>query len=91
MAMLDKEVAEERAEIAEAELEDVKERLAIAEVELEVLKEGEEGRFCAVMGSFGFSRSLQRKRARAMARVLLLLLRARIPSRTYSSRSRTNG
>lgn len=42
MAMLDKEVAEERAEIAESELDDLKERLAIAEVELEVMKEGEE-------------------------------------------------
>lgn len=40
--MLDKEVAEERAEIAESELEDLKERLAIAEVELEVIKEGGE-------------------------------------------------
>lgn len=44
MAMLDKEVAEERAEAAEAELEEVTERLAIVEVELGVLKEGgEEG------------------------------------------------
>lgn len=41
MAMLDKEMAEERAELAEVELEDVKERLAIAEVELEVYKESE--------------------------------------------------
>lgn len=40
MAMLDKEVAEERAEIAEAELEEVKEKLAIIEVEMEVIKEG---------------------------------------------------
>jgi dynactin 1 len=43
MAMLDKEVAEERAEIAEGELDDLRERLAIAEVELEVMKEGGEG------------------------------------------------
>ncbi|KAJ6591757.1 dynein associated protein-domain-containing protein [Mycena vulgaris] len=42
MAMLDKEVAEERAEAAEAELEEVTERLAIVEVELGVLKEGGE-------------------------------------------------
>ncbi|KAJ7163329.1 dynein associated protein-domain-containing protein [Mycena filopes] len=42
MAMLDKEVAEERAEAAEAELEEVTERLAIVEVELDVLKAGEE-------------------------------------------------
>ncbi|KAJ7430561.1 dynein associated protein-domain-containing protein [Mycena latifolia] len=40
MAMLDKEVAEERAEAAEAELEEVMERLAVVEVELGVLKEG---------------------------------------------------
>lgn len=40
MAMLDKEMAEERAETAEAELEAVKEKLAEAEVELNVLKEG---------------------------------------------------
>lgn len=40
MVMLDKEVAEERAELAESELEDVKERLAILEVEVEVLREG---------------------------------------------------
>ncbi|KAJ7605055.1 dynactin [Mycena polygramma] len=40
MAMLDKEVAEERAEGAEAELEEVTERLAIVEVELGVLREG---------------------------------------------------
>jgi len=38
--MLDKEVAEERAELAETELEDVKERVAILEVENDVLKEG---------------------------------------------------
>ncbi|KAJ6541721.1 dynein associated protein-domain-containing protein [Mycena capillaripes] len=43
MAMLDKEVAEERAEAAEAELEEVTERLAIVEVELDVLKEGGDG------------------------------------------------
>lgn len=40
MAMLDKEVAEERAEVAEGELEEVKEKLAVVEVELEVLKNG---------------------------------------------------
>jgi len=39
--MLDKEVAEERAELAESEVEDLKEKLATAEVELDVLKEGE--------------------------------------------------
>lgn len=40
MAMLDKEVAEERAELAEQELEEVKEHLARVEVELGVLKAG---------------------------------------------------
>lgn len=40
MVLLDKEVAEERAEIAEGELEDVREKLAILEVEVDVLKEG---------------------------------------------------
>ncbi|EMD32620.1 hypothetical protein CERSUDRAFT_161581 [Gelatoporia subvermispora B] len=42
MAMLDKEMAEERAEAAEADLEEVKERLAVLEVEMEVLKQGNE-------------------------------------------------
>lgn len=40
MVMLDKEMAEERAEVAEGELEEVKERLAVIEVELEVLRDG---------------------------------------------------
>ena len=40
MAMLDKEMAEERAEVAETELEEVKEKLAVIQVELEVLKNG---------------------------------------------------
>jgi dynactin 1 len=40
MTMLDKEFAEERAETAEAELEEIKEKLAVLEVELEVIKEG---------------------------------------------------
>jgi dynactin 1 len=40
ITMLDKEVAEERAEAAEAELEEMKEKLAVVEVELEVIKEG---------------------------------------------------
>ncbi len=40
MAMLDKEVAEERAETTESELEELKEKLAVVEVELEVIKEG---------------------------------------------------
>lgn len=39
MAMLDKEVAEERAEAAEAEAEGLRERLDIVEVELNVIKE----------------------------------------------------
>ncbi|KAF8610746.1 hypothetical protein BDV93DRAFT_517841 [Ceratobasidium sp. AG-I] len=40
MAMLDKEVAEERAEAAEAEVEALKERVAVLEVELQALKSG---------------------------------------------------
>ena len=40
MVMLDKEMAEERAEVAESELEEVKEKLAVVEVELEVLRNG---------------------------------------------------
>jgi len=40
MTMLDKEMAEERAEVAEGELEEVKEKLAVVEVELEVLRNG---------------------------------------------------
>lgn len=40
LVSVDKEVAEERAESAEAELEEIKERLANMEVELQVLREG---------------------------------------------------
>jgi dynactin 1 len=40
MTMLDKEVAEERAEAAESEIEELKEKLAVVEVELEVIKQG---------------------------------------------------
>lgn len=40
MVTLDKEMAEERAESAEADLEEMKERLAVLEVELQVLREG---------------------------------------------------
>ena len=40
MAMLDREVAEERAETAQSELEELKKKLAVVEVELEVIKEG---------------------------------------------------
>lgn len=43
MAMLDKEMAEERAEVAEGELEEVKEKLAVLEVEAEVLRNGGAG------------------------------------------------
>lgn len=39
MAMLDKEVAEEKAELAQVEVEDLRERLAQMEIELQVLKE----------------------------------------------------
>jgi dynactin 1 len=40
MAMLVKEMAEERAEVAEGELEEVKEKLSVIEVEVEVLRSG---------------------------------------------------
>lgn len=40
MAMLDKEMAEERAEVAETELEEVKEKLAVLQVEVDVLRNG---------------------------------------------------
>lgn len=43
MVMLDKEVAEERAEAAEAELEDLKEKLAVVQVELGVLRDSATG------------------------------------------------
>lgn len=46
MAMLDKEVAEERAELAESEVEEFKEKLAVLEVEINVLKQG--GEYCAI-------------------------------------------
>lgn len=46
MAMLDKEMADERAELAEAELEECKERLARVEVELEFLKTGTGAGMC---------------------------------------------
>ncbi|EEB95912.1 hypothetical protein MPER_05044, partial [Moniliophthora perniciosa FA553] len=42
MAMLDKEVAEEKAELAETELEELRERVASLEVEVEVLHEERE-------------------------------------------------
>ena len=40
LVSVDKEVAEERAEAAELELEEVKEQMAHMEVELQVLREG---------------------------------------------------
>jgi dynactin 1 len=43
MAMLDKEVAEERADLAESELVETLEKLAVVEVELNVLKQGSSG------------------------------------------------
>ncbi len=41
MVMLDKEMAEERAETAELEVEELKEKLAVLQVEMGVLKGGE--------------------------------------------------
>ncbi|KAF9447534.1 hypothetical protein P691DRAFT_706592 [Macrolepiota fuliginosa MF-IS2] len=46
MAMLDKEMAEEKAETAELELEEVKEKLAVLQVEMNVMK-GEDGEAAA--------------------------------------------
>ncbi|KAG6865099.1 hypothetical protein C0991_005060 [Blastosporella zonata] len=40
MAMLDKEVAEERAELVEAEVEELREKLAVLEVEIKVIRDG---------------------------------------------------
>ena len=40
MAMLDKEMAEARAVVAENELKEVKEKLAVIEVKVEVLRNG---------------------------------------------------
>ena len=45
MVMLDKEVAEERAELAQAELAEVSEKLSVVEVELSVLKEAGVGMY----------------------------------------------
>jgi dynactin 1 len=44
MAMLDKEMAEEKADGMESELEELREKLAVAQVEMGVLK-GEDGEF----------------------------------------------
>jgi len=43
MAMLDKVLAEEKAELAETELEEIKEKLAVLEVENGVLNGGGTG------------------------------------------------
>jgi dynactin 1 len=65
MTMLDKEVAEERAEAAESELEELKEKLAVVEVELEVIKQGAsaEGGDSNVAGSLAFIQ-LEKQNAR---------------------------
>lgn len=49
--MLDKEMAEEKAEAAELELEEVKEKLAVMQVEMSVLK-GDEGMLDFLFGRF---------------------------------------
>lgn len=51
MAMLDKEMAEERAEVAEGECEELREKLAVLQVEMDVLKGGE-----GVYGGLRFAR-----------------------------------
>lgn len=57
MAMLDKEMAEEKAETAETELEELKEQLAVVQVEMGVLK-GEQGalfHIVSISGSGGIA------------------------------------
>jgi len=57
--MLDKEMAEERAEVAENELEEVKEKLAVIKVEVEALRnwgpeDGEEGAGAGAKSSMAY-------------------------------------
>jgi len=78
--MLDKEVAEERAELAESELEDLKEKLATAEVELDVLKEG--GSICH-LDITRFLMTMQRER-------LLRTLLQKTHWRIFNSKNRMN-
>ncbi|KAF8273848.1 dynactin [Lactarius quietus] len=64
MVMLDKEVAEERAETAESEIEELKEKLAVVEVELDVIKQGaSEGGNSSVAGSLAYIQ-LEKQNAR---------------------------
>ncbi|KAH9082254.1 dynein associated protein-domain-containing protein [Lactarius deliciosus] len=73
MAMLDKEVAEERAETAEGEIEELKEKLAVVEVELEVIKEGaSEGGNSNVAGSLAY---IQLEKQNARLKEALIRLR----------------
>ncbi|KAI9445370.1 dynein associated protein-domain-containing protein [Lactarius indigo] len=73
MAMLDKEVAEERAEAAEGEIEELKEKLAVVEVELEVIKEGaSEGGNSNVAGSLAY---IQLEKQNARLKEALIRLR----------------
>ncbi|KAN0135638.1 Dynein associated domain containing protein [Lactarius tabidus] len=73
MTMLDKEVAEERAEAAESEIEDLKEKLAVVEVELEVIKQGaSEGGDSNVAGSLAY---IQLEKQNARLKEALIRLR----------------
>ncbi|KAI9513092.1 dynein associated protein-domain-containing protein [Russula earlei] len=74
ITMLDKEVAEERAEAAEAELEELKEKLAVVEVELEFIKEGAsaEGGGSSVTGSIAY---IQLEKQNARLKEALIRLR----------------
>lgn len=73
MTMLDKEVAEERAEAAESELEELKEKLAVVEVELEVIKQGaSEGGDSNVAGSLAH---IQLEKQNARLKEALIRLR----------------
>ncbi|KAH9043663.1 dynein associated protein-domain-containing protein [Lactarius pseudohatsudake] len=74
MSMLDKEVAEERAEVAEGEIEELKEKLAVVEVELEVIKEGAsaEGGNSNVAGSLAY---IQLEKQNARLKEALIRLR----------------
>ncbi|KAH8998801.1 dynein associated protein-domain-containing protein [Lactarius hatsudake] len=74
MVMLDKEVAEERAEAAEGEIEELKEKLAVVEVELEVIKEGAaaEGGNSTVAGSLAY---IQLEKQNARLKEALIRLR----------------
>ncbi|KAH8991941.1 dynein associated protein-domain-containing protein [Lactarius akahatsu] len=88
MAMLDKEVAEERAEAAEGEIEELKEKLAVVEVELEVIKEGAaEGGNSNVAGSLAY---IQLEKQNARLKEALIRLRDLSQETEQEQRKRIN-